>query len=182
MAKTAARQKAARPGISTSPQREPVAKLRRNRTVRQVVVGLMVVFVALGVAGVFGSKTGGVTASANGYDLTVIYPKVTRPGLPVRWIYTVHHAGGFDGQIDIATTFEYLNLFDLTGIDPDASSQTATGGQIVWSFDPPEGDVFSVAFDAATEVGIHEIGPATGSVVVNGKPVVQVHFKTVVMP
>lgn len=84
-----------------------------------------------------------------------------------------------DGDL---STFEYLNLFDLTGIDPDASSQTATGGQIVWSFDPPEGDVFSVAFDAATEVGIHEIGPATGSVVVNGKPVVQVHFKTVVMP
>jgi len=146
------------------------------------VVGLLTAFVVLGMFGFFGSKTGGASASGGGYTVSVIYPQVTRPGLPVRWTYTVRHPGGFQGNIHIATTFEYLNLFDLTNIQPDAFSETSSGSAIVWSFDPPEGDRFSVTHDAATEVGIHETPPATVSVLVDGRPVVQVQFRTVVMP
>jgi len=167
---------------STTPEPEPAPRLRRARAVRRALTALLVVFVVLGMLGVFGSKTGGVTATGGGYTLSVIYPRVTRPGLPVRWIYTVRHPGGFGDSIRIATTFEYLNLFDLTNIQPDASSQTATGTTIVWSFDPPVGNEFSVTYDAATEVGLHELPPATAGVVVNGRPVVQVRFKTVVVP
>jgi hypothetical protein len=132
--------------------------------------------------GTFGSKTREVTASGGGYRLTVVYPAVTRPGLPIRWIYRIEHVGGFDGQIHVATTFEYLNLFDLTNIQPDASSETATPEQIEWSFEPPAGDVFIVTFDAAVEAGFHELPSATAAILVDGRPVVQATFRTVVMP
>jgi hypothetical protein len=142
----------------------------------------LALFLLLGFLGLFGSKTSGVTATGGGYQLSVVYPAVTRPGLPVRWIYTIRHPGGFDEDIEIATTFEYLDLFDLTNIQPDASSQTADDQTIRWSFDPPDGDVFAVEFDAATETGFHEIPAATAAVVKEGRPVVQVQFRTVVIP
>jgi hypothetical protein len=167
---------------STTPDPEPPDRLRKARATRRALAGVLAAFVILGMFGLFGSKTDGVTATGGGYTLSVIYPRVTRPGLPVRWIYTVRHPGGFRDAIRIATSFEYLNLFDLTNIQPDASSQTASGSTIVWSFEPPAGDEFSVTYDAATEVGLHELPPATASVVVDGRPVVQVRFKTVVVP
>jgi hypothetical protein len=142
----------------------------------------LVLFVGLGMAGLFGSRTDTASASGGGYTLTVVYPRVTRPGLPDRWIYTVRHPGGFDGPIVISTTMVYLNLFDLTGIQPDASSQTSNGTDLVWTFDPPGGEVFSVEFDAATETSTHEVPPAIAAVVVDGRPVVQVQFRTVVIP
>jgi hypothetical protein len=166
----------------TLPERQSLRKLKLASFGRRIILGLMILFVLLGLGGVFGSKTGGVTATGGGYQLSVVYPAVTRPGLPVRWIYTVRHPGGFDGKIEIATTFEYLNLFDLTNIQPDASTETATTSQIIWSFDPPDADVFIVEFDAAAESGVHELPAATAAVLREGSPVVQVRFKTVVMP
>jgi hypothetical protein len=169
-------------GEPTLPERRSLRKLKLASFGRRIIIGLLTLFVLLGLLGVFGSKTSGLTATGGGYQLSVVYPSVTRPGLPVRWIYTVRHPGGFDGKIEIATTFEYLNLFDLTNIQPDASSETATSSQIVWSFDPPEADVFIVEFDAATESGIHQLPAATAAVLRDGRPIVQVRFKTVVMP
>ena len=52
----------------------------------------------------------------------------------------------------------------------------------MWTFDPPPGDRLSVTFDAATEVGFHVLPPATASVLVDGRAVVHVRFKTVVIP
>jgi hypothetical protein len=171
MANTATRTQPSHRRIPTSPERRPLARLRRERWIRRLVVALM-----------FGSKTEGVTATGGGYTLSVVYARVTRPGLPVRWEYTIRHPGGFQGKIDVATTFEYLNLFDVTNIQPSPSEETANRDVIVWSFDPPPGDVFSVTFDAATEVGVHVLPRATASVLVDGRPAVQVRFRTVVVP
>ena len=87
-----------------------------------------------------------------------------------------------DDRIRRLVTFEYLNLFDVTNIQPSPSEETANRDVIVWSFDPPPGDVFSVTFDAATEVGAHVLPPATASVLVDGRPAAQVRFRTVVVP
>jgi len=145
-------------------------------------VGFLGLFVVLGVVGLFGSKTKTVSAAGGGYSLSVIYPAVTRPGLPVRWIYEVKHRGGFSGPIRIATTQGYLNLFDISSLAPQPSSEKAGSGMIVWAFDPPSGDDFIVSIDAATESGVHEVPSATAGVVINGRPVVRVRFKTVVVP
>jgi hypothetical protein len=182
MATTESRGDEPQGSIPTAPPRRPPSELKRDRAGRRAIVSVLAAFVVLGMAGLFGSRTDAVSASGGGYTLTVVYPRITRPGLPDRWIYTVRHPGGFDRPVVITTTMVYLNLFDLTGIQPDASSQTSNGTDVVWTFDQPDGDLFSVQFDAATETGIHEVPAATAAVVVDGRPVVQVQFRTVVIP
>jgi hypothetical protein len=169
-------------GSDTAPEATPERKLLRARTGRQLVVGLFAVFLVLGVLGFFGSKTSTVSATSGGYSLSVVYPAVTRPGLPIRWVMEVRHPGGFAGPIHLATSFGYLHLFDTSNTEPAASSSTADGGYIVMTFDPPKGDVFTVTFDSSTEVGVHEFPPATTAVLVDGVPVVQVHYDTKVVP
>jgi hypothetical protein len=149
---------------------------------RRIVLILLAVFLALGLAGVFGPRTSTATASAGGYRLQVTYPSVTRPGLPIRWELLLTHPGGFGDKVRIATTFDYFHLFDVTGIDPEISSSTSDGSVIVFEFDPPDGDTFRVQFDAAVEPGVHELPKATTSVLVGGRPAVQVTYSTRVVP
>jgi hypothetical protein len=145
-------------------------------------IALLGVLVLVGLLGLLGSKTKSVTAVVGGYRLSVVYTAVTRPCLPVRWEYDVRHAGGFSGPIKILTTQAYLNLLDINSLEPQPSSETAGGGVIEWTFDPPSGDDFIVSIDAAAEAGMHELPSATAQVVIDGRPVVQVRFKTVVVP
>jgi hypothetical protein len=147
-----------------------------------IVLILLAVFLALGLAGVFGPRTSTVRASSGGYALQVTYPSVTRPGLPIRWEVLVTHRGGFGDKVRIAVTFDYFHLFDVTGIEPEITSSTSDGANIVYEFDPPPGDRFRVQFDAAVEPGVHELPRATTSVLAGGRAVVQVSYSTRVMP
>jgi len=166
----------------TDPGDRPPAKLRRDRVGRRVLVALLVAFVAVGAVDLLGSRTSVVSATGNGYTLTVTYPSITRPGLPVRWEFEVRHPGGFDAPVSIATTFDYLHLFDVSNLEPEPASSTATGGQLVYRFDPPPGAAFRVAMDGNTESGEHELPSVTSSVLVGGRPVVSVSYRTRVVP
>jgi hypothetical protein len=168
--------------IQTAPRSYPQKRIRRARSERRIVLVLLAVFLALGLAGVFGPRTSTVTANGGGYRLTVTYPAVTRPGLPVRWEVLVTHAGGFPDRLRIGTTFDYFHLFDVTGIEPDATSSTSDGGNMVFEFDPPPGDTLRIQFDASVEPSVHELPSATTSVLVGDRPVVQVSYSTRVMP
>jgi hypothetical protein len=179
---TTTRAQRRRSRIPTAPSREPIRKLRRARAGRQAMVGLLAVFVFFGLLGLFGSKTREVVAASGGYRLKAVYPAVTRPGLPIRWIYEVEHAGGFSGDITIATTDRYMNLLDISSLEPQPSSETAGEGVILWTFDPPPGDDFIVSIDAATESGVHELPQVIAQLIVDHRPIVQVGFKTVVVP
>jgi hypothetical protein len=130
----------------------------------------------------FGSRTDQATAEASGYRLTVTYPSITRPGLPIRWEFQVDHVGGFDGPIRLATTFDYLHLFDISNIEPDAQQATATLRDVIYVFRPPAGDTFRASLDGNTEPNPHEVPPATTSVLVGGKAVVSVDYRVVVVP
>ncbi|MFL5737037.1 MAG: hypothetical protein ACJ76P_06845, partial [Actinomycetota bacterium] len=92
---------------STDPGGLSPERLRRDRLGRRVMIAVLVAFVALGAADLLGSKTSVVSATGGGYTLTVTYPSVTRPGLPMRWEFEVRHPGGFSGPISIATTFDW---------------------------------------------------------------------------
>jgi hypothetical protein len=166
----------------TAPERHPQRKIRRARTERRVILILLAVFLGLGLAGVFGPRTSTASATSNGYRLDVTFPSITRPGLPIRWEVLVRHRGGFGDKVRIAITFDYFHLFDVTGIEPDITSSTSDGTNIVYEFDPPPGDTFRVQFDAAVEPGVHELPRATTSVLADGRTVVQVSYSTKVMP
>ena len=167
---------------STDPGNLSPPRLRRDRLGRRVMVAVLLAFVALGAVDLLGSRTSVASATRGGYTLTVIYPSITRPGLPVRWEFEVRHRGGFDGPVSIATTFDYLHLFDVSNLEPDAASATATRGTLIYRFDPPPGDVFRVAMDGNTEPGEHELQPVTSSVLVGDRPVVSVSYRTLLVP
>jgi hypothetical protein len=134
------------------------------------------------VSGYLGPKTATATARTNGYTVAVAYPEVTRPGLPIRWEYTITHHGGFDGPVSLATTFDYLHLFDLTNLEPQPVESTSTGDTIVFRFSRPEGDVLRVSMDATSESGFHEVPSAVTHVLVGGSTMVSVEFETKVVP
>lgn len=166
----------------TDPEDIPLRSVRRARIGRRVIIACLVLFLAAGAFEVFGSRTAETTAEASGYRLTVIYPSVTRPGLPIRWEFEVDHPGGFEGPIRLATSFDYLHLFDISNLEPDATSATANGGDVIYEFDPPDADAFRVSMDGNTEPGFHELPSATTTLYVDGRPVVAVTYSTKVVP
>lgn len=135
-----------------------------------------------GLLGWLGHSEGSVSASADGYRLTVTYPSVSRAGLSSPWSAEVVHPGGFGGPITLRTTAEYLTIFDLNGIFPDPSSATVENGVLIWEFDPPEGDVFSVTMDTRIEPSVHRGEPATTTLVIDGAPVATVTYRTRLAP
>ncbi len=168
--------------IPTAPRETDITHVRRARNARRVGLALLAVLVLLGAAGVFGTRTASVTASAGGYRITVFYPAITRPGLAIRWIALIERPGGFDGPIQLATTSTYFNLFDFNNLDPTPSSFTTTDVLSIWEFDPPPGDSMRVTLDARLEPARQHGSQATTSVMVHGLAAVSVHYQTRVMP
>lgn len=166
----------------TPPQRLTERKLRRARLERRVVLSLLGVFLLLGATGFLGDRTATITSSVGGYTTRLTYPLATREGEPVRWKLVVSHPGGFDGQIVIRTTYDYLLPFDITNIHPDPSTSNATDGVIVWGFDPPDGDSFVMTLDASTEPAIHWHAGATTTVTVGGAPAGSLSYSTRILP
>jgi hypothetical protein len=168
--------------FSTEPRPIELSRLRRDRTLRRGAIALLSVFLFVGLSGSLGAHTSVASAETEGYILTVTYPLVTRPGLPIRWEIQVQHPGGFSEPLRLATTFDYLHLFDISNLEPDASSATATRDQVIYVFDPPPGDTFRVSMDGNTEPDIHELPEAATGLVVGGRTVVQVTYSTRVVP
>jgi hypothetical protein len=145
-------------------------------------LGVLGLFLIAGAFEVFGSWTRTVTATGNGVTLTVTYPAVTRPGLPIRWEFEVTRSGGFDGPIELQTSFDYLHLFDVSNLEPDARSATGSDRYVSYTFDPPQGDTLRVAMDGNTEPGFHEVPPATTTVSIGGTDATSVTYRTIVVP
>src|SRR5687768_4456584 len=121
-------------------------------------------------------------SAGGGFELTVEYASVTRPGLATPWAVEVRRPGGFDDPVVIAVSSEYLDMFDENGLDPDPSKATAYPGFVEWEFDPPATDTLSVSFDARLEPARQWGRTGTVKVIDNERPVTQVEFHTWVMP
>jgi hypothetical protein len=168
--------------VSTTPEEADLTRARRARTVRRVFLTLLAAFIALGAAGRLGVRTATVTARGGGYELTVTYGQVSRPGLPTPWSFVVRRAGGFDGPVTVVATHKYLDMFDENGFDPEPSSSTATEQYIVWEFEPPPGDTLAVSLDARIEPSVQWGRSGETAVVENGRQVVVARYKTWIMP
>lgn len=150
---------------------------------RRAFLGLVFVFVALGLLGVFGVRTATVRASGGGYELEVRYARVARSGLAVPWSVTIHRAGGFDGPVTLASTSSYFDLFDENSLEPDPESSTTDGERVIWELSPPEeGDTMEVSLDTRVGPNVQVGTSGSTAVLVEGRPVVQVRYKTWVMP
>ena len=175
----------ARTSLPTAPEPTDPARLVRGRFGRRVFFAALALFLLLGLLNVYGVRTRDKTAAGNGYEMTLTYTSVTRPGLATPWAVEIRHPGGFDsGLVTVAVTSSYFDAFDENGLDPDPSRSTSDGERSIWQFEPPTGDTLTVSFDARIEPGV-QLTRLKGEVAVlgpAGDATVSIDFSTFVMP
>lgn len=168
--------------MSTDPEELPRPRIRRARLVASIWLGLLALFVAAGLVGFFGVRTGTVSASSGGYRLEIVYPRITRSALPMTWQLTLSREGGFQGQVRIATTIGYFELFDLSWLHPAPTEERSAGDRTVWIYDPPPGDSLVLLLDGRIGPGLESGFAANTAVSIDGTPVVDVSYETTVWP
>ena len=124
-----------------------------------------------------------VAASASGATLSVRYPTVTRPALASPFEIVAEREGGFDQDVEIAVSLDYLALWDLNAISPSPAEERSDGDRIIWTFTAPEGDRLRVSIDARVEPGAQlERRRGEVSLIETGEPELVVRFVTKVRP
>ncbi len=168
--------------VPTAPVDNDFRGMRRARAIRRLCMAAVAVFLLLGLSGTLGVRSRTVIEQSGGYELSVTYGQVSRPGLPTPWGFEVHRPGGFDGPVTVSTSSAYLALFDENGFDPEAAKVTATADVVIWEFDPPPGDTLAVSLDARIEPAAQWGRTGETSVLEDGDPVVTARYKTWILP
>ena len=171
--------------VSTLPSDRSIRAVRRDRFGRRVFVVALVAFLGLGALNVYGVRTREVEATGGGYELTVTFSSITRPGLATPWSAEIRRPGGFDDElIALAVSASYFDAFDENGLDPDPAEAVNDGERTIWRFDPPPGEVMTVSFDARLQPDI-QLTRVKGTASVldqSGAAVTTVDFRTLVLP
>jgi hypothetical protein len=155
---------------------------RRGHAARRLMIGVMVALVLLGAGGLFGVRSASVSTTRAGWTVTVDYARVSRAGLDTPWTVTVHHPGGFPGPITLATSAAYFDMFESQGLAPEPSAETSTDRYIYQQFDPPPGDTLQVSFDAYIQPASQLGHSAETAVIVAGREVARVSYRTRLVP
>lgn len=170
---------------STLPPVRSAEDVRRARNGRRVGVALLALFVLAGAVGLLGTRTDTRTASADGYELTVTYPSISRSGHAVKVEVEVRKAGGFDTSepIRMRLLSRYFDLFDENGFTPQPEAETTDGPWTYDDFVPPRGEVFTVSVDTRIEPARNRGERGEVSLVdADGEPFLTVSFRTRLMP
>jgi len=168
---------------STLPEPRDATEIRRARDKRRVALAVLTLFVVVGAAGFYGTRTAEKTAASGGYVLTVTYPQISRPGHAIKYEVKVRRAGGFDGPIHMRFSSDYFDLFDENSFSPDPDSATATGAYDLYEYSPPPGDTFVVSSDTRIEPARQRGQSGEASVLDDGgRPIVTVRYRTRIFP
>lgn len=155
---------------------------RRATWARRAFITLLCLAVVAGAAGLLGGHTSTATASSDGYQLTLQYPGIERPGIDTQWELKIVHPGGFSRAVTIAVTGDYFDLFETQGFYPTPSATTRDGTNVYLTFTKPAGDTFVVMFDAYIQPYSTFGKKATVSVIEHGKPVASIRYHTWLVP
>ncbi|MGI8810359.1 MAG: hypothetical protein ACR2KK_21415 [Acidimicrobiales bacterium] len=179
---------AARQSIPTEPQPTDISRQVRSRLVRRIFVVGLGLFLVLGALGFYGVRTRSASAAGGGYEVSVRYATVSRPGLATPWSVEVRRPGGFPDGLTLAVMSGYFDAFDENGLDPAPVEETSDGERTYWRFGPSAADTIAVSFDARIEPGVQATRVKGRVEVLDGPPgpqsaaVVTVDFGTWVMP
>ncbi len=172
------------PPLTTAlPDADP-REVRRRRSLRRAVFYALSLFLLLGVTDVFGPRTAETSASGEGWELSVTYPGVTRPGLSARISVEIRRPGGFDVPVVVAAESSYLEAFDDISLEPEPVESTADASRSIWTFAAPTaGDTLQVDVSGRTRPGL-QLRRLSGraSLLVADRPVLTVRWKTYVTP
>ena len=170
-------------GRSTRPDDVSPDELRRARGFRRLGIGALALVVLAGLCNFLGVRTGTVSAAAAGYQLSVEYESVTRPGLASEWIVVVRREGGFDGPVTLVTDATYFDRFDFNQYYPEPSSVVPRGEEVLHEFEGIQGEVLRVAFDGrASPTFVFALARGSTALEVDGREIARVDYTTVVMP
>lgn len=178
-------QQSDRPSIATDPAPTDISRQTRARTGRRLFIVVLAAFLALGALGFYGVRTTSVSGSGGGYELSVRYASVSRPGLATPWGFEVTRAGGFPDGLTVAVLSSYFDAFDENGLGPAPVEETTDGDRTLWRFSPTTAETIAVSFDARIEPGVQltrikgQVDVLTGR---NGPAAVSASFRTFVMP
>lgn len=140
---------------TTVPRVADLRSERRSHRARQVVLGLLVVLVLLGLTGALGVRARTITgAGGGGMEVRLTYPQVARPALAVPFEVVVTKPGGFDEPIEVRLTLSFLESFDENGVNPEPAEASTDGDDVVWTFDPPAGEDLTLSLDTRVEPGV----------------------------
>ena len=170
--------------ISTLPERRPDADVRRARTLRRIGLTVLSVFVLAGASGLLGTKTSTTTVRGDGYEMTVTYPRISRPGHAVRVQVEVRKDGGFGQQpVQLRYATDYLEMFDENAFTPQPNAETAGPGYTEDEFLPPRGEVFVMSVDTRIEPARQRGEDGFFSLVgEDGQPILTARFSTWIWP
>lgn len=176
---------ASRESIPTEPGPASISRQKRARTVRRLFVALLSTFLALGVLNFLGVRTRTTSTTGGGYELSVRYATISRPGLATPWSVEIRRPGGFPDGLLLAVRSSYFDAFDENGLDPSPVEETTDGERSIWRFSPSTADTMVVSFDARIEPGV-QFTSVKGRVEVltarTAPPAVALSFRTWVMP
>jgi len=165
---------------------QDVTGVERNRRAllgRRIAIGLLTVVVAVAATGWLGVHAETTSASSPGYQLTVTYPRVARAGLDIPWNLRLTSATGFSGDITIAISADYYDIFEFQGMHPEPSDETSDGKFVYLKFSPPAtGNVFTTSLDTYVQPSSQMGRRATTAAVIDGKTVAKVSYTTWVVP
>lgn len=149
---------------------------------RRVAIAALAVVVFLGLAGLLGVYSTTVHATGGGYELELEYPRIARAGQDVPWNLTVRRPGGFAGPLVIALGSDYFDMFESQGRSPEPAAETSDADRNYLTFAPPDGDTFTLGFDASIRSSSQRGATGTVSVVENGTDLVTAEFTTRLVP
>jgi hypothetical protein len=138
--------------------------------------------VGLGAVGLLGLHTSSVSASDNGYQLTVDYPRIARAGLDTLWQVTVERPGGFDHDVTLAVSADYFAIFESQRFFPEPTDETRDADTLYLTFAKPPGDTLTVGYDAYIQPSSQRGASATIAVLEAGQPAASVRITTTLLP
>ncbi|MFI7587252.1 hypothetical protein ACIB24_09280 [Spongisporangium articulatum] len=172
-----------RVGDSTVAEVKDASEIRRGLMGRRAALVVLLVVVLAGATGLLGVHTSTARASGGGYSIALDYARVSRAGLDSPWKVTVTRADGFDGELTLATSSTYFEMFETQGFSPEPDSETAAGGVLYQTFAPPEGATsFTVAYDAYIQPASQRGRTGRTTLIVDGREVTHVDYRTWLVP
>ena len=150
---------------------------------RRAVLTLLLAIVVAGASGLLGVWTSIDNDVGGGYALSVEHASIARAGLDVPWEVTVTREGGFDKTITLAVTGDYFDIYETQGFTPEPSAMVRDAETLFLTFDAPEGDTFTVDYDAYIQPASQRGERATVAVVdADMEPIASVDIDTLLLP
>jgi len=155
---------------------------RAPRWLRRAGVAILALVVGAGTVGLLGIHTSSNSSSAEGYHLTVTYPRTARAGLDALWQVTVVHDGGFDGAVTLSLPASYFAIYESQRFFPEPSDETRAGDTLYLTFAKPPGDRLTVGYDAYIQPSSQRGASGTVAVIDGGRTAASVDFHTTLLP